>query len=259
MKNASLRWSVVFAVVWLTMSCGGGGDCTGPLCPGGDPPQQQPPGAPTGVTLTVQGLGILVTWTPGSGATSHRVELATTGEATRTQTTGGSGGTANFTGLTPGATYTGQVFAINANGETASASAQARIAALTGTVQVTVRIDGAGLPDHIVTLTDAVDVFRQERTDAQGRVDYGDVDPGAYTLLVSPGSFAWETTQGITVQADQTTTATFTGTAIGIEVALGVPITDLSGLTGSQKLFSLTRCFTRLRNLSLCGCRRKGV
>lgn len=75
--------------------------------------------------MSVSGRSITITWGAGANATSYRAALATPGEPTRTETT--SGTTAIFDDLTAGATYTGQVFAINSVGEAASAAATASI------------------------------------------------------------------------------------------------------------------------------------
>lgn len=101
----------------------GCGDDADPVDPP-DPPPPTAPGAPTGVTASVDGTTITLNWSPGTGATSHRATLSTPGETARNQ----SGETwATFTGLTAGATYTGQVFALNAVGETPSAAVSAQI------------------------------------------------------------------------------------------------------------------------------------
>jgi len=81
-----------------------------------------PPSTPTAVTATAFGDSIAVTFTEGTGATSHRVVLTTAGEADRQQTiASGNAAEAGFGGLTEGATYAVQVFAINEAGEAASA------------------------------------------------------------------------------------------------------------------------------------------
>ncbi len=216
MKNSPLRWSVAFALVCLTMSCGSEGGCvSGPLCPGTDtPPQPQPPGAPTGVTLTVQGLAIRVTWTPGSGATSHRVTLVTPDEATRTQTVGATAVFADFTGLTPGATYTGQVFAINASGETASASAQATVKLLTGAIRVSLSTTGLDLdPDgYFIGLWDEnfdalIDEFE---VGTSGSVIYEELEPGNYGVTITEVAAncvnLFEQVQVVSVVAEETET-----------------------------------------------------
>ncbi|MGD8602692.1 MAG: fibronectin type III domain-containing protein, partial [Gemmatimonadota bacterium] len=64
-----------------------------------------PPGAPSNITMTPNGTTITVTWTAGSGATSHRVTLSAPGETDRTETTAdGTTTTVDFTGLTQGST-----------------------------------------------------------------------------------------------------------------------------------------------------------
>jgi len=92
-------------------------------------PELQAPTAPTSVQASVDGTGITVTWSPGQNADSHRAELSTTDEQTRTRTVGGSAAEASFSGLTQGKTYSAQVFAVNSEGEAASGTAVASIPA----------------------------------------------------------------------------------------------------------------------------------
>ena len=101
----------------------GCGDDADPVDPP-DPPPPTAPGAPTGVTASVDGTTITLNWSPGTGATNHRATLSTPGETARNQNGETS---ATFTDLTAGATYTGQVFAINTVGETPSAAVSAQI------------------------------------------------------------------------------------------------------------------------------------
>lgn len=117
--------SLAFAgALTLGVFVAGCGDDADPVAPPPEPPPTAP-GAPAGVTASVDGTTITITWNPGSGATSHRATLSTPGETTRSQNGETS---ATFTGLTAGATYTGQVFAINSVGETPSAAVSAQIA-----------------------------------------------------------------------------------------------------------------------------------
>jgi len=75
------------------------------------------PLAPTGVTASVSGTTVTVSWSLSLSAESYRVELSTSGEAKRQTTVEGTQTTAEFTGLTPGKSYAAQVFAINTSGE----------------------------------------------------------------------------------------------------------------------------------------------
>lgn len=80
-----------------------------------------PPTAPTNVQLTVTGADLTVSWTAVDNADSYRVEVTTSGESPRSETTTDT--EAVFTGLTEGGTYAVQVVAVNDDGE-ASASVQ---------------------------------------------------------------------------------------------------------------------------------------
>ena len=111
---------VLTAAALLATSIGACGD--DPVEP---PPTPQPPGAPTGVSMLVSGRSITISWGAGADATSYRVTLASPGEVTRTENTTETAVT--FDDLTAGATYTGQVFSINSEGEAASAAATASI------------------------------------------------------------------------------------------------------------------------------------
>ncbi|MDT8435864.1 MAG: fibronectin type III domain-containing protein [Gemmatimonadota bacterium] len=111
---------LVAVVTMAAAGCGddddnGGGGGTGPTAPG----------TPAGVQATaIDSVSLQVTWTPGSGATSQRVELTATGEADREQTfADGTTVSATFDGLTPGQSYTARVFAINSVGTTPSGTA----------------------------------------------------------------------------------------------------------------------------------------
>ncbi len=90
----------------------GNGNGTGPV---------DPPGAPSGVSATAVGTSVTVTFTEGTGADSSRVEVSAAGEATQSASLASGTTTHDFTGLTEGATYAVQVYAINDGGETASA------------------------------------------------------------------------------------------------------------------------------------------
>ncbi len=83
------------------------------------------PSPPTNIQAAVNGAAVTVTWTAGTGATSHRVVLTTSGESDRTETTTGT--TADFAGLTQGSTYAVQVFAVNSAGEAGSSVTLAEI------------------------------------------------------------------------------------------------------------------------------------
>lgn len=80
-----------------------------------------PPGAPTNLQAVVRFDSIIVTWTPGTNATSHLVTLSAAGEADRTTTVASGTAEAGFGQLTSGATYTVAVSAVNSDGETPAA------------------------------------------------------------------------------------------------------------------------------------------
>lgn len=101
----------------------GCGDDDDPVAPPPEPPETAP-GAPTAVSMAVNGTSITISWSPGANATSHRATLTTPGESARNQSGENS---ATFDNLTAGTTYTGQVFAVNNVGETPSAAASATI------------------------------------------------------------------------------------------------------------------------------------
>lgn len=121
-----MKWSRVLATIGLITA----GSLGLAACSSDSPTQENPtpPGAPTGVSMSVNGTTITVNWTAGSNATSHRVVLTAPGETDRTETTSDATTTSvDFTGLTEGQTYAGQVVAVNTDGEAASSIATAEI------------------------------------------------------------------------------------------------------------------------------------
>ena len=223
-------------------ACGGGGDCSGPLCGGGSTgPTSNPPGAPGNVAITVSGTTITVTWSAGSRATSHRVNLTTPGEEARSQTVGGTATNASFDGLTQTRTYTGQVIAINSDGETAGGSAQALVPAITGAVRARARVDGELVPNFPVSLIDvAADTIYDVNTDSSGVFIFRDLEPGAYEVYVSPtlDFFSFPAaSHTVDVAAGVVSDAIFFGTADISQLKLGSPVTGLSGATRSVRWF----------------------
>lgn len=102
----------------------------------GTQPTPQPPTAPTGVTASASGTTVTVAWQLGTGATSQRVELSHSSEATRTNNETAAATSSVFTNLTPGQTYTAQVVAVNSDGETASGTASVTLDSETSDVVV---------------------------------------------------------------------------------------------------------------------------
>jgi hypothetical protein len=118
-----MKWTRLLAL-WGVVAIGSLGAVA---CDDDDDPQPTAPAAPTGVSATVSGTSITVTWNAVQDADSYRAELTTSGESPRSQTAPGGTTTATFDGLTQGKTYTAQVFAINTAGETGSGVVQADI------------------------------------------------------------------------------------------------------------------------------------
>ena len=87
MRHLALIGLLAFGPLAM-MACSDDDGPTGPNIP-------DPPAAPTGVTLTVDGQTITVSWSAPAGAESYTVVLTTDGEADRTQAnlvaTGGNG------------------------------------------------------------------------------------------------------------------------------------------------------------------------
>ena len=86
-----------------------------------DPLFELAPDAPTNVVVAVQNQDIVVTWTPGNGATSQRVEVNQVGGAEEYVEiiNDGNTSTASFQDVTP-SDYTAIVYAINGSGEAPS-------------------------------------------------------------------------------------------------------------------------------------------
>ncbi|MDT8435567.1 MAG: hypothetical protein RRA92_02315 [Gemmatimonadota bacterium] len=130
-----------------------------------------PPAAPSGVAVAVSGTNVTVTWTPGDGATSQRVEITPSGGTAITQAfDDNTTNSAAFTGLEPGG-YTAVVTAINAGGETASGQATFTIAAALPVPVLSSFTEKDGDPTTLVVSWDAlagVDGFRVELAPAGG-------------------------------------------------------------------------------------------
>jgi len=94
-------------------------------CDDDDPvePGENPPSAPTNVAAAAVDNDVVVTWTPGEGATAQRVELDGPDINTRTQDiANGTTGQATFEDLPRGQTYDVGVTAINSDGEASAAT-----------------------------------------------------------------------------------------------------------------------------------------
>ncbi|MGW8265933.1 MAG: fibronectin type III domain-containing protein, partial [Longimicrobiales bacterium] len=101
----------------LSLTACGDDDPSGPNVP-------DAPGTPTGVSLSVTGQSITVSWDAVTGAETYAVVLTTDGEADRTQDNLGVT-TATFSNLTPATTYFAQVTASNEGGNSAPATGTA--------------------------------------------------------------------------------------------------------------------------------------
>lgn len=119
-----MNWTSKRNIVAVTALC----LCTVFGCSEDSPTDSNSPSAPTNVAMSVNGTTITVTWTAGARATTHRVVLSTPGEQNRTETTQDAATTTvEFAGLTAGATYAAQVFAVNSSGEAGSSLSTAEI------------------------------------------------------------------------------------------------------------------------------------
>jgi len=143
---------------------------------GDDNPTDLPatPPAPTGLTATAGETSIAVTWTAVSGATSYTLERADPSAPTTFTAIGGSQASNSYTdaAVTPGATYSYRVAAVNGNGTgpfsaaVSSTVAGAKVATLTGNQTA----DRTLFADTLYTLS--------------GYVKFG----GGSTLTIQPGT-----------------------------------------------------------------------
>ncbi len=87
----------------------------------GTDPQPQPPAAPTGVTATLSGTDVTVTWSASTGATSYQVQRRTVGGGSFSDVASNvTGTTYTDSGVQTGNTYQYQVIASNADGNSAA-------------------------------------------------------------------------------------------------------------------------------------------
>jgi len=178
-----MKWSRVLAITGLVAATTLGLSA----CSSSDSPTQTtptPPGAPTGVSMNVNGTTITVSWSAGANATSYRVVLTAPGENDRTQTTTGETST-DFMGLTEGQTYAGQVVSVNADGEAASSVATAQIPEAAPTyVEVTTDVltNTTWTADKVWVLTQPI--FVGVDCGADGAA----TDCQAATLTIEPGT-----------------------------------------------------------------------
>ena len=89
----------------------------------GTTPDSQPPAAPTGVTATLSGMDVTVSWAAVTGATSYRVQRRTVGGASFADIASSvTTTTYSDTAVQAGSTYQYQVIAVNSDGNSAASS-----------------------------------------------------------------------------------------------------------------------------------------
>lgn len=111
----------------------------------GTDPDPQPPAAPGGVTATLSGTDVTVSWSASSGATSYRVQRRQVGGGAFADVAASVTGTSyTDTGVAAGSTYQYQVIAVNADGASPASAlaeivvpAENRTAILNGTISGT--------------------------------------------------------------------------------------------------------------------------
>jgi hypothetical protein len=149
-------------------------------------PDVTAPSAPTGVSLSVNGTTITVSWSAVTGASSYRVLLTAPGESDRTQNTSDGATTSlDFTGLTQGQTYAGQVVAVNSAGEAASSIATAQVPEAAPTyVEISSDIleNTTWTADKVWVLTQPIFVGKDCGADGNA------ADCVAATLTIEPGT-----------------------------------------------------------------------
>lgn len=107
-------WALT-ALVGITLAaCNDDESPTTPVVP-------DPPAAPTGVSASVSGQSITVSWAASANATSYNVTLSADGESDRTQS-GVAATTASFNDLTPATTYAATVVAVGEGGSSGASS-----------------------------------------------------------------------------------------------------------------------------------------
>lgn len=183
----NMMWNRVFAITSLVaVTSLGVSACSSDSPSGPTEPTVTAPGAPTNVSLSVNGTTITVDWSAGANATFHRVVLTAPGEADRTETTSDAATTSvSFIGLTPGQTYAGQVVAVNAAGEAASSIATAQIPEVeAGFVEVSndILADVTWTKDKVWVLTQPI--FVGVDCGADGNA----TDCVSATLTIEPGT-----------------------------------------------------------------------
>ena len=157
-------------------------------------PDPTPP-APTGLTATVadDGSSIAVSWTAVSGATSYTLERADASNPGAFAQVGGSLTTPSYTdaAITPGASYSYRVAAVNANGTGTFSSAVsatvsgAKVATLSGNITTDITLHA----DTTYTLSGYVKVGNGKTlTIEPGTTIVGDVNVPGSSLWILRGS-----------------------------------------------------------------------
>lgn len=174
MTGKELRRLAVLTVAPLVMAA----------CSDSTSPEPTIPSAPTNVQAAVSGDTITVTWSPSTGATSHRVEVSAPGQTTQTETVGAGDAEAVFGGLADGVTYNIQVFAINTAGENGSAVVTAEIVSNLVLITDDILSDQTWTSDRIYKLRGPIFVGKDMGADPANPKS----DGIAVTLTIEPGT-----------------------------------------------------------------------